>query len=114
MEHTVKESLKVYYFIKTSVLKCHFDAEMFIRDNGEEETLPGLEYTARQLFWINWGQVWCSKFRDGAMENQIKTSSHSPGLYRVIGTVSNSEQFSKDFKCPLGSRMNPGHKCTVW
>jgi len=35
-------------------------------------------------------------------------------MCRVIGSISNSEDFAKAYRCPLGSKMNPQHKCAVW
>lgn len=39
---------------------------------------------------------------------------HAPGNVRVIGTLSNLQQFSKAFQCAPGSKMNPEKKCRVW
>ena len=83
-------------------------------EEWEEQTLPGHSFTPKQLFWISWGQLWCSKYRDGSLKNTIKTDPHSPGAFRTIGTVSNNPDFAKDFNCPKGSPMNPKKKCTVW
>jgi len=48
------------------------------------------------------------------MKKQIKTGAHSPGMYRINGPTANLEAFAKDFKCRLGSKMNPVEKCKVW
>jgi len=80
----------------------------------EEQRLPGHNFTPKQLFWISWGQVWCSKYRDGAYKKQIKTGAHSPGGFRIMGSLSNNDDFAKDFNCPKGSPMNPENKCSVW
>ena len=45
---------------------------------------------------------------------QIKTGSHSPGMYRIIGPLQNSPDFARDFGCSAGSGMNPKDKCAVW
>lgn len=80
----------------------------------ENEVLPGLNLTMKQLFFLNFGQVWCGEIRREANKNKMKTAVHSPGRFRVIGALSNFEDFSKEFHCPLGSPMNPKVKCKVW
>ncbi|XP_065371462.1 neprilysin-4 [Calliphora vicina] len=89
----------------------------WLKENPEEavdERLPGINMTGEQLFFLNFGQVWCGAMRPEAVRNKLNTAIHSPGRYRVIGTLSNSVDFAKQFNCPLGSPMNPMHKCSVW
>lgn len=80
----------------------------------EKEVLPELNFTSTQLFFLNFGQVWCGDIRSEANKNKMKVSVHSPSRYRVIGTLSNFGAFSKEFNCPVGSEMNPIKKCKVW
>ncbi|XP_077302517.1 M13 family metallopeptidase neprilysin 2 isoform X2 [Arctopsyche grandis] len=82
--------------------------------NGGEQKLPGLNYTPQQLFWISAANTWCSVYRPEALKLRITTGFHSPGRFRVVGPISNMEEYAKDFNCPLGSKMNPKHKCRVW
>lgn len=35
-------------------------------------------------------------------------------FFRIIGTLQNSEDFAREFQCPLGSYMNPREKCQIW
>nr|XP_012143002.1 PREDICTED: endothelin-converting enzyme 1-like isoform X2 [Megachile rotundata] len=89
--------------------------ERWLRINGDaNETLPGLNATGKQLFFLNFAQVWCGSMRPEATRNKLKTAVHSPGKFRVIGTLSNSEDFAEVFNCPLGAPMNPVNKCSVW
>lgn len=85
------------------------------KKNAPESRLPGLQdYSPQQMFWISAANVWCSKYRPESLKLRITTGFHSPGRFRVIGPFSNQEEFARDFKCPLGSKMNPTKKCKVW
>ncbi|KAI9345686.1 hypothetical protein BDR26DRAFT_916826 [Obelidium mucronatum] len=77
--------------------------------------LPGLEeYSEEQLFFMGYGQLWCSNMRPESLRAQILTNEHSPPEWRVNGVLANSLDFSKAFKCPVGSRLNPIDKCKLW
>ncbi|KAK7475945.1 hypothetical protein BaRGS_00032834, partial [Batillaria attramentaria] len=86
----------------------------WVEDRGSEEPrLPGmLNYTHDQLFFINFAQVWCGTMRPEAAINRLRTGVHSPGRFRVIGTLQNLWAFSDAFSCPLNSYMNPPDKCS--
>lgn len=80
----------------------------------ENEKLPHLNLTSTQLFFLNFGQVWCGDMRREASKNKLKTAVHSPGKFRVIGTLTNFDEFSNEFNCKRGSKMNPEKKCKIW
>ncbi|KAF3827244.1 hypothetical protein GH733_002730 [Mirounga leonina] len=59
-------------------------------------------------------RVWCGTYRPEYAVNSIKTDVHSPGNFRIIGTLQNSPEFSEAFYCRKNSYMNPEKKCRVW
>jgi len=96
----VRESFRAY--------KLSVDAQ------GPEPKLPGLlDYTPEQMFFISYAQVWCERITDQGLLNQILTDPHSPGKFRVFGPLSNSEDFVREYKCPIGP-MNRENKCLLW
>ncbi|XP_074652882.1 endothelin-converting enzyme homolog [Tubulanus polymorphus] len=96
-------------------IKLSFAAyQAWVKRNGVEPTLPGLQLNQNQIFFLRYAQIWCSSYSDNYLKSMIATSHHAPGKYRVIGPLSNFPQFSESFNCPIGSRMNPEHKCSVW
>ncbi|XP_063992920.1 neprilysin-2-like [Diachasmimorpha longicaudata] len=82
--------------------------------NGDEKMLPGLPYTPRQMFWISAANTLCTIQSPRRLELQITEGGRSPAEFRILGTLSNIPAFAEDFKCPLGSGMNPEKKCTIW
>lgn len=81
---------------------------------GKEKLLPGLDFDSSQLFFLSFANIWCSIYSPDAMRNLNMKDEHSIGKYRVIGTLSNMEEFSKAFNCKKGSKMNPKNKCVIW
>ncbi|XP_062438220.1 neprilysin [Rhea pennata] len=88
--------------------------ENFVRKNGNEKLLPGLGMNHKQLFFLNFAQVWCGTYRPEYAVNSIKTDVHSPGKFRVIGSLQNSPEFSEAFSCTTTTYMDPANKCRVW
>uniref|UniRef100_A0A8C2WCD4 Membrane metalloendopeptidase like 1 n=1 Tax=Cyclopterus lumpus TaxID=8103 RepID=A0A8C2WCD4_CYCLU len=86
----------------------------WVEMEGEEPRLPGLDMNHKQLFFLNFAQVWCGAYRPEYASQSIKTDSHSPLEYRVLGSLQNFEAFSEAFQCQKGSQMNPKRKCRVW
>nr|XP_040578215.1 neprilysin-1-like isoform X2 [Lepeophtheirus salmonis] len=86
----------------------------WVRINGEEDLLPGLNLTHKQLFFLNYAQIWCGSMRPEDAKTKIRAAVHSPGPIRVLGPLSNSVDFAEAYSCPKGSRMNPEQKCSVW
>lgn len=73
-------------------------------------------YTPQQRFFLGFGQIWCLNWREPALRVRLKTDPHSPGEYRVNGTVRNMPEFSEAFGCKQGDAMfaDPGQACRVW
>lgn len=85
------------------------------RDGFVEFTLPGLNYTPKQLFWISVASSWCEKINNDhrdAFVDSIAKDSHSPSDVRVNLALINMREFSQDFHCQLGTKMNPELKCS--
>ena len=87
--------------------------EFWTTDFGEEDILPSLNFTQKQLFWIRSAQLHCSKFGDNALKYWLGYAAYPPGGLRTNGMLMFSNQFAKDFNCPKNSPMNPRKKCGV-
>jgi predicted metalloendopeptidase len=48
------------------------------------------------------------------MKIKVETDNHSLDRYRVNAPLMNMAEFAEAWECPLGSKMNPERKCTVW
>jgi len=64
-----------------------------------------------QLFFLSWGQTWCSVQRKKAMRLSLEQDPHAPDKYRVNGPLSQLNVFSDAFKCTDRAKMNPKNKC---
>uniref|UniRef100_A0A665X4T5 Phosphate regulating endopeptidase homolog, X-linked n=1 Tax=Echeneis naucrates TaxID=173247 RepID=A0A665X4T5_ECHNA len=85
------------------------------RGGAEEPLLPGVGLNNNQLFFLSYAHVRCNSYRPEAARDQIQSGAHSPPKYRVVGAMSNYEEFRKVFNCPASTLMNRGEQsCRVW
>lgn len=70
-------------------------------------------FTADQRFFMGWAQVWRIKYRDEALRRQVITGPHSPGMYRVLGPLSNMTEFYKAYDVKPGDGMYRDEKVRV-
>lgn len=80
----------------------------------DTERLPALDYSNKQLFFIGYAQLWCNDVAPQYRNMMVNTDSHMPGEFRVIGPLSNFDEFAKEFKCQQGTPMNPIQKCQIF
>eukprot|EP00794_Sanderia_malayensis_P000282 gene282-907_t len=82
--------------------------------NGVEPQLPALNLTSDQLFFLSHGQVWCTIYNEQKGRETILHDLHSLPNLRVNGPLSNMDEFSKAFNCPMNCKMNRKNKCKLW
>ena len=72
--------------------------------------------TGDQRFFLSWAQVWKGKYRDEALLNQIKTNTHSPGMYRANGPLRNFDPWYRAFDVKPGDAMYlpPEQRVRIW
>lgn len=79
-----------------------------------EELLPHIKLNNRKLFFLGYAQFFCTDMDDMLKDTISLLDVHAPPMYRVIGPLANYPEFSKIFKCPEGSRLNPKKKCEIY
>ena len=71
-------------------------------------------YTEKQRYFLGFAQVWCENQTEQSRRQRALTDPHSPGKWRVNGTVQNFDEFGKAFNCKQGQPMYPVNSCRVW
>jgi predicted metalloendopeptidase len=83
--------------------------------NGKEA--PVIDgFTGDQRFFIGFGQIWRTKFRDEALRQQLLTNPHSPGMYRAFVPLINNDAFDAAFGVQPGDKMYvaPADRVKIW
>mmetsp|Transcript_67692 Transcript_67692/g.141120 ORF Transcript_67692/g.141120 Transcript_67692/m.141120 type:complete len:99 (+) Transcript_67692:2-298(+) len=89
----------------TSTRGVKLSYEALLADGG------GKEDADRQLFFLSWGQTWCSVQRKRSAKLALETDEHSPDRYRVNGPLTQYQAFSDAYQCPTRATMNPRSRC---
>jgi putative endopeptidase len=80
-----------------------YEAFKKTKQGKSNERIDGL--TPDQRFFLGYATIWAGDVRPEAQAQRIITDPHSPGLYRVNGTVSNIPEFYSAFGIKEGDKM---------
>lgn len=78
-------------------------------DETSAERLPLLDHTHNQLFFLAYGQLYCTDYPD-----TVEVFDELPEQLRVNQALANSEQFSEDFGCSRSDQLNARFKCKLY
>jgi len=81
---------------------------------AEKPTQPIDGLTPEQRFFLAFAETQCANVADQTARNRLLTDPHSPGRWRVNGTVRNMPEFQKAFACKASEPMVSPHPCRVW
>jgi endothelin-converting enzyme/putative endopeptidase len=80
--------------------------------NAKRDKVDG--FTPEQRFFLGFAQVWCENVRPEELRHRAVTDEHSPGRFRVDGTVVNMPEFQQAFSCKASQPMVHADACRVW
>uniref|UniRef100_A0A6P4FAD1 Endothelin-converting enzyme 2 n=1 Tax=Drosophila rhopaloa TaxID=1041015 RepID=A0A6P4FAD1_DRORH len=80
----------------------------------QRETMEGLSLNGRQLFFVGYAQLWCDDVQSLVKTLMAQKDEHVPNKYRVIGSLSNFQEFSWVFNCSQSAPMDPDYKCAIY
>lgn len=83
-------------------------------EGQERKKIDG--FTNEQRFFLAFAQVWKNNIRDDALQMRIQTDPHSPGKYRVNGTLANMPEFFEAFDVQEDDamRQSPDKIAKIW
>jgi len=83
--------------------------------NGREPPVRD-GFTADQRFFLSFGQIWRSKFREGALRARVLSDPHSPGEFRAIGATRNLDPWYDAFHVTPDQKyyLAPENRVHLW
>jgi predicted metalloendopeptidase len=84
------------------------------QDGKTPVTIDG--FTPEQRFFLGWAKVWCDKYTPEILRRLVLTNPHSPGNFRVLGPLSNMQEFYDAFGVKEGDNMyrKPENRAVIW
>src|SRR6185369_446786 len=79
-----------------------------------KEPAPVDGITYQQRFFLGFANVWCSHRTDALSRMLATIDPHSPGRWRLNGTLSNMPEFREAFHCKPDAAMVRQNACRVW
>jgi putative endopeptidase len=93
-------------------LAIAYDAYKMSLHGKPDKVIGG--YTGDQRFFLGFGQVWRTKMREAALQQQLTTDPHTPGMYRP-NVVRNFDAWYKAFNVRDGKLyLPPEQRIRIW
>ncbi|KAH8330641.1 hypothetical protein KR067_006000 [Drosophila pandora] len=83
-------------------------------ERKEREVMKGLDLNSREIFFLGYAQLLCGDVHPVYQSMVAQFYEHAPSMYRVIGPLSNFQEFSRVHRCSQDALMNPRYKCAVY
>jgi len=73
-------------------------------------------FTPEQRFFLGWARGWCVNYTPEYLRQMVLTNVHSPGNFRVMGPLSNMQEFYDAFGVKEGDKMyrKPEERAMIW
>ena len=71
-------------------------------------------FTPLQRFFLGYAQAWMLQMRPEALATQVKSNEHAPAKWRVLGPLSNIQEFYDAFHVKPGDEMYRADKVQIW
>lgn len=84
-------------------LTVAYKAYQLSKQGKEGKVIDG--FSDEQRFFIGYAQIWRGKLREEALRQRLLTDTHSPGVYRALGTVTNFTPFYEAFSVKPGDAL---------
>ncbi|KAJ1492675.1 hypothetical protein T484DRAFT_1930886 [Baffinella frigidus] len=113
----------VDYYSTFTVHGKSVDGEMTLAENIADSGGVKVSYEAllklhpksseadKQLFFLSWGQTWCSVQRKKTALLALEDDEHAPDSARVNGPLAQYKPFAKAYQCADRAIMNPRARC---
>ena len=109
--------VKISYYALLNKLGKRNDAcnfEKFTTLNLPSNYISLESLTDKQKFFIAWAQIWKNNITKEELDKRIMTDPHSPGEWRVNGTLANIPEFHTVFEIQPGSNMHRENPVQMW
>ena len=73
-------------------------------------------FTGDQRFFLSLGQIWRSKYRDGALRAQVLSNEHAPAEFRPISATRNTDAWYRAFNVTPDQKyyLAPDERVHLW
>lgn len=97
-------------------VKISYEAYKLWSTRNKQKRPVGLQdFSLDQIFFIAHAQTFCAFERAIRTKTKVETSNYSIEKFRIVGPLSNSNDFARSFNCSPGvMSKRDDAKCLIW